>query len=125
MIDLSDGLGADAAHLAAASGVAAALELELLPVAPVAEVEARRLGVPPERFAAESGEEYELLVALPAGFGAEHVRAFESVCGLALTQVGQAREGAGVHARLAGAPVTLSGFDHFAPSRVDDIPGRH
>jgi thiamine-monophosphate kinase len=115
MIDLSDGLGADAAHVAAASGVAAVLELDLVPVAPVAVAEAARLGVPPGQFAAESGEEYELLVALPAGFAIEDVRAFESGCGLTLTRVGEAVEGAGVHARLAGAPVVLSGFDHFAP----------
>jgi len=117
MIDLSDGLGADAAHLAAASGVAAALELDLVPVAPAAAAEAGRLGVPPERFAAESGEEYELLVALPAGFVAEDALAFASVCGVTLTRVGEAREGAGVHARLGGSPVVLSGFDHFAPRR--------
>jgi thiamine-monophosphate kinase len=107
MIDLSDGLGADAAHLAAASGVAVALELDLVPVAPVAVAEAGRLGVSPERFAAESGEEYELLVALPAGFVAEDVLAFEAVSGVPLTRIGEARAGAGVHARLAGAPVAL------------------
>jgi thiamine-monophosphate kinase len=117
MIDLSDGLGADAAHLAAASGVALALELDLVPVAPAAVTESRRLCITPEQFAAEGGEEYELLVALPERFTAEDALAFEHACGIELTRVGRAREGAGVHARLAGAPVALSGFDHFAAAR--------
>ena len=117
MIDLSDGLGADATHLAAASGVAVALDLELVPVAPVAVAEAGRLGVAPGQFAAESGEEYELLVALPAAFAAEDVLAFEGASGVTLTRVGEVRPGAGVHARVAGELVALSGFDHFAPDR--------
>jgi thiamine-monophosphate kinase len=117
MIDLSDGLGADAAHLAAASGVALTLELEQVPVAAAAVAESRRLSSPPEQFAAEGGEEYELLVALPPAFGAEEARAFERACGIELSRVGLAREGAGVHARLAGSPVALAGFDHFAAGR--------
>ena len=114
MIDVSDGLAADAAHLAAASGVALALDLDRVPVAPAAIDEAARLGVPPACFAAESGEEYELLVALPDQFDERDVLAFRSVAGVPLTRVGEARAGAGVRAELAGRPVTLAGFDHFA-----------
>ena len=44
MIDLSDGLGGDAAHLAAASGVALHIDLEQVPVAPAAVEEAHRSG---------------------------------------------------------------------------------
>jgi thiamine-monophosphate kinase len=117
MLDLSDGLGADAAHLAAASGVALALDLGRVPVAAPVAAEAARLGVTPEQFAAESGEEYELLVALPATFVTEDALAFQSVAGLALTRVGEVRAGAGVHATLGGKEVALAGFDHFAPRR--------
>jgi thiamine-monophosphate kinase len=113
MIDVSDGLGADAAHLAAASGVAVALELDRVPVAGVAVPEAHRLGVPPEWFAAESGEEYELLVALPEPFEQDDVLAFRSAAGMPLTRVGRVRAGAGLLAELAGKPVALAGFDHF------------
>jgi thiamine-monophosphate kinase len=117
MLDLSDGLGADAAHLAAASAVALTLDLTRVPIAAAAAGEAAHLRMPVEQFAAESGEEYELLVALPASFEAEDARAFQSIAGLPLTRVGEVRAGGGVHATLGGKPVALSGYDHFAPRR--------
>jgi len=106
MIDISDGLAADAAHLAAASGVALEIELERLPCWP---------GVTP-RDAAASGEEYELLVALPARFGERDARAFTRVSGLPLTRIGRCVAGRGVHLSAAGRLVEAPpGFDHFAP----------
>jgi thiamine-monophosphate kinase len=117
MLDLSDGLGADAAHLAAASGVALALDLARVPIAAPAVPEAARLGIPPEQFAAESGEEFELLVALPATFDLEDARAFASVASVGLTRVGDVQPGSGVRATLAGTAIALAGFDHFAPRR--------
>jgi len=114
MIDLSDGLGGDAGHLAAASGVGLKLALDRLPVAPDAVAEAGRLDLPAQQFAAEGGEDYELLITLPPEFGAADAMEFQRECGIALTQVGEVEQGSGVHAVLAGRPVMLSGFDHFA-----------
>jgi thiamine-monophosphate kinase len=113
MLDVSDGLGADAGHLAAASGVRIRLELETVPVAASAVPEARRLAVPVQRFAAEGGDDYELLVALPPEFGDADVREFESVSGIALTRVGSVERGRGVRAKLLGQAVELRGYDHF------------
>lgn len=102
MLDLSDGLAADAAHLAAASGVGLTVDLASLPLAPVG-VDARS--------AAEGGEDYELLVTLPPGFDGreELLRA----TGVPLTPIGAVRAGAGVEFILDGRPVTLRGFQHF------------
>jgi thiamine-monophosphate kinase len=114
MLDLSDGLGGDARHLAAASGVALDIELERVPVAPVALAEAQRSGIEAARFAAEGGEDYELLVALPATFGEPDAPELTHACGVPLTLVGDVRAGTGVGFIFHGKEVEVGGFDHFA-----------
>ncbi|HEX2451961.1 MAG TPA: thiamine-phosphate kinase [Gemmatimonadales bacterium] len=114
MLDLSDGLGGDARHLAAASGIALAIELERIPVAPAALAEAQRAGLDASRFAAEGGEDYELLVALPPTFGEGDAAELTRACAVPLTMIGEVRTGSGVRYSLHGAPVELGGWDHFA-----------
>lgn len=107
MIDISDGLGADAGHLAAANGLAAHLEPELVP---------RFTDVTP-MAALQSGEEYELLVAIPDYKAASTISSFEATFRRPLTRVGQLAEAAD-HAPDGSksiARVELPvGHDHFS-----------
>jgi thiamine-monophosphate kinase len=103
-IDISDGLVADAGHLAAASGVGVTLDLAALPC-----VE----GVTAEG-AASSGEEYELLVAVPAATPLDG-DAFRGRFGLALTRIGRVTAGRGVTLEGRDTRVDLpSGHDHLS-----------
>lgn len=106
LIDLSDGLAGDARHLACASDVALVLELERLPLGPGVIAAASAAGEAPAAFAAQGGEDYELLATLPPG-------ADPAGCPAPLSRIGRVEAGAGVHLRLDGRELELRGFDHF------------
>jgi thiamine-monophosphate kinase len=88
MLDVSDGLGADAAHIARRSGCRVAIELERVPLADGATIS--DVGF---------GEDYELLATTPDALG--------------FTVIGVCEPGEGVQLTLGGAPHELPGWEHF------------
>jgi thiamine-monophosphate kinase len=113
MMDLSDGLAGDIGHLAAASEVGIDIALELVPVADSARREAEAAQERPAHFAAAGGEDYELLVAMPDGFGDAEAAEFTAASGLPLVRVGRVGGAEGARLLENGTPVSLEGFDHF------------
>jgi thiamine-monophosphate kinase len=88
LLDVSDGLAVDAAHIARRSGCRVAIELEQVPLAGGATVD--DLGF---------GEDFELLAAVeePGPFAV----------------IGRCEEGQGVAFTLGGEPYELGGWEHF------------
>jgi thiamine-monophosphate kinase len=109
-MDVSDGLVADLAHIAAASGAAAVVEADALPLSPAGR------GVPGALEAAlAGGDDYELLFTAPPEADGR-LRALAGELGLPLTPVGRVEAGSGVRVLDAsGAELRLdqTGWRHF------------
>ncbi len=124
MIDLSDGLAADAGQIARASDARLRIELEELPLADgVADV-CGALGLDPHEFAASAGEDYELCFCarpeLRAGIESALAGGGEAELGTApagaarVTWIGEVVAGPAGVTLFAGdrREVRLDGFEH-------------
>ena len=85
MIDTSDGLSTDLAHLCEASGVGAKVWADRIPKVSVPN-DLRKLGLDPLRLALDGGEDYELLFTVPRRLGQHLPRA---VHGVPITIIGE------------------------------------
>ncbi len=113
MIDVSDGLGADAEQLAAASALGLEVDLSSLPIADGVEQVAAAAGRDHLELAAGGGEDYELLCAIPRS-RLEGCRAAAAALGAELTEVGRFAAGRVTRLRLPGGrSMPPSGHDHL------------
>jgi thiamine-monophosphate kinase len=108
MIDISDGLSTDLAHLCEESGVGAQVEREAIPCARIGEAEHNvQLN-----FALHGGDDYELLFTARPG-----KRVPAQIAGVVITQIGRVTRGKKVVLIENGTRFELEprGWEHFQP----------
>jgi thiamine-monophosphate kinase len=122
MIDLSDGLATDLAHICKQSGVQAKIASWHLPTSPALIEAARLTGADPVQWAINGGEDYELLFTAAADAHG-HVLELGRQCGLVLEPIGTIVEGDGVvllrqhfDGTCEECGIAYQGFDHFRGS---------
>ncbi|MBM3222532.1 MAG: thiamine-phosphate kinase [Candidatus Tectomicrobia bacterium] len=118
LIDISDGLSSDLAHICTESRVAAQLEAALIPISTTARQVAHALGQDPLLFALHGGEDFELCLTAPAGMLAAIQPAFSAHWHCPLVRVGTIQAGHGVMLHYPDGtrqPLQARGYDHFRP----------
>jgi thiamine-monophosphate kinase len=114
-MDVSDGLAKDAARMCSASACGGRVQVAAIPLSAAC---ARALEQQPSLISQviTGGDDYEILVAVPAGQGSAF-RTAAAAAGVPVTEIGSFLEGRGLVLDGAdGRPLSLahSGFDHFA-----------
>jgi len=114
--DISDGLLRDLDHIAKASGLAAHVDPEAIPLSPAAVQLARESGLSPLQHAFTDGEDFELLLAVPDD-DARRLLSSQPL-GCPLTCIGSFHAGRGVHTVDAAGTLREmepSGYQHGSP----------
>ena len=115
MMDISDGIASDLVHILEESGVAAAVDLDRLPISPELRKTADRYGWEAEKGAATGGEDYVLLLTVERDGFAELNKDYQRIFGTELIPIGEIVAGApAIEWRRGGVPQPLDwrGFEH-------------
>ncbi|WP_296342069.1 thiamine-phosphate kinase [Reyranella sp.] len=111
--DVSDGLLADAGHIAEASRLAVSVERDAVPLSAAARA---AVAAEPKLWAnvLGGGDDYELAIAIPPRKRAGLLKAAHAA-GIEVTRIGRFVRGAGVQLTIGGRPaaVTRKGYVHF------------
>lgn len=114
MIDISDGLLADIAHIAESSNLGITIDVTSLPLHPDLVRLSELAEIDPFEIAAISGEEFELVFTIPPT-SVETAREIAQVFATKITVIGEAEAGNGLEVFRAGVPARFDylGWRHF------------
>ena len=121
LIDLSDGLSSDLAHICESSGVGARLFANRIPISGDTRRVAGALGLDPLTVALHGGEDFELCLTAPPESSALLEKGFRNQFDCPLTHIGTIQAGVGVilgHPDGSDETLAAGGFDHFRPSQT-------
>ncbi len=114
MIDISDGLSSDLAHVAIESGVGAVVEESLIPISPDAATMSKADGRAPADHALNDGEDFELLATMSEADAARLVA--DKPFATKVTVIGRIVEGNDLRLRSAGGrerALEPGGYEHL------------
>ena len=116
LIDLSDGLSSDLAHVCEGSRVGARLHADRIPISDETRTVAGALGLDPLTWALHGGEDFELCLTAPPDAAASLERGFRRRFDCPFTRIGTIQAGTGVtlcHPDGREVPLIAGGYDHF------------
>ncbi len=115
MMDISDGIATDLAHICVASSVGAEIDADSLPLSPALEEVAVRLNFDPLQPALQGGDDYQLLFTAPAANSTFLEQQVKERCGRDIFCIGRIVAGKGVQLLTGDGrrrDITFQGYEH-------------
>jgi thiamine-monophosphate kinase len=116
MIDISDGLSSDLAHICEQSGVGAEIHSDRIPISPALMKLSGELMMPVLHYALSGGEDYELLFTVPPG----KINRLQSLH-IPVTEIGAVKRGKAmmlIDDRGRKNTLQATGYDHFRRMKI-------
>jgi thiamine-monophosphate kinase len=116
MMDISDGLATDLAHLCTESGVGAEIQQDLLPVSMLLESAAKELDAAVIDWVLKGGEDYQLLFTTKASDEQKIIQLVSDESGREISCLGKIVKDQGVFLYNYGSErkeISYQGYDHF------------
>ncbi len=114
MMDISDGLATDLAHICTASKLGAEVDAHTLPLSATIKKAGEFLNHDPQQWALSGGEDYELLYTVAPGRGEDLARRIREELGLEVNRLGRMTSGEGVFLLEDGQvrQISYQGYEH-------------